>query len=299
MPRLPSAEDLAGNRPSLRVAGGFAAARPTADIPSLGGEAQGEAELGKGLAGAAEHVAAVAEKDRERQDTLRVEDSFNQLRASQLDLTLGEENGFSKLRGGDAVNQPVLKDWTAKFEDQARRLEQGLPDDMTRARFRQRAAVAKQSFQGDILRHVARESDTYAHGVMQGTLDTEARAIGANPQDDSAAGISTERVNAAIDAEGRRLGQTPDQIGVAKAKALDHLWTSRLESWRLVDPVGALKAFQDHMGEIGPDTRIKVAESLFHDASPVLAAQLNDLGGPPVTATTIARLPKSTPAARG
>ena len=290
MAKLPGPEDLA--RPALTVVGGgVTAARPEA-VPRLGAEAEGLAALSRSLGQAAETFAAVAQKEREHNEATRVEDAFNSLRNSQLDLSLGAENGFQRLRGGDAVNRPVLEEWTARFDTRAKQISEALPDDKTRERFLQRAAIAKTSFTGDILRHVAHESDVYAVGVLRSTIDTESRSVGASPRDDAEFGFSVDRVNVAVEREGRRLGKTPDEIKESRAKAYDHLWTSRLEAYRLVDPAGALKSFQDNQGRIGPDTRIKLAESLYRDAAPVLAAQLNDAGGPPVTATALARPPR-------
>lgn len=286
MAKLPSADVLSGQRPSLLVGGGVQGAKPE-PVPRLGAEAEGYAALAKGLGRSAEDIASVAMREQDQADKIRAEDAFNQLRNKQLDLTLGEDNGFAKLKGGDAVNRPVLKDWTAKFDDQAKQISQGLGNDNQREEFMRHATVAKASFAGDILRHVSHESDVYAKGVLQGTFDAETRSIGSNPQDELASGISFDRVNAAIEREGERLGQTREQIDNARAKAGDHLWTARLEAWRLVDPAGALKAFQDNQAQIGPGVRVKIAESLFKDAGPVLAAQLNDNGGPPVTANSL------------
>lgn len=245
--------------------------------------------LARSIAGAGQDIATVVLREQERNDTLRTEDAFNQLRNKQLDLSLGQENGFANVKGGDAVKKPVLNEWSSKFDESANQIEAGLGSDRQRERFRQRAAVAKASFQGDILRHVSHETDVYAKGVLQSTLDTETRNIGAAPQDELNAGIAQERVNAAIETEGQRIGQTPEQIKVAKEKALDHLWTARLEAWRLVDPVGAIKAFQDNQQQIGPAVRVRLAESLYRDAAPVLAAELNSGGGVPVTATQLAK----------
>lgn len=285
MAKLPGPESLR-DRPSLLVGGSVQGAKPE-PVPRLGAEAEGLSQLARGLGRSADDIASVVVREQERDDKTRAEDAFNKLRNSQLDLTFGAENGFTRAKGGDAANPEFVKQYGSRFDDQTKKLSDGLANDRQREEFRRHAAVAKASFTGDLLRHRAHEEDVYAKGVFQATVDTETRNIGASPRDDLGAGMSFDRVNAAIRREGERLGQTEEQINVARGKAADHLWSARLEAWRLVDPAGALKAFQDNQAEIGPGVRVKLAESLFKDAGPVLAASLNDAGGPPVTANAI------------
>lgn len=303
MARLPSPDDLAGNRPNLLVGGGVAVPRPggrTARVPDVRlpdvnipdtrvSEAEGRAleATGNQLSKLGDSVFQILQKEREQQDTIRVEDAFNQLRAKQVDLTLGPESGFTRELGGNAVNKPIVEDWTKKFDSYVEELSGGLanPDQVTK--FKARAAIARTQYQGDLFRHVATQTDHYAKDVLKGTFDTELRNIGIAPADESAAGLSFERVQAAVIAEGRRVGKPSDAIASDIARATDSLWNARLEAWRTTDPVGALRKFQDVSLSIGPDTRGRLAESLYRDAAPVLAANLNDAGGPPVTATQL------------
>lgn len=278
MAKLPSPADLAGGRPNILATGSVSAAKMDTP-PRLGAEAEGTAALGKSLAGLGQDIATVFNREREHAQQAQVEDAFNQLRTQQLDLTLGQENGFTNVKGGDAVKGDLLKNWGARFDEKAAQIEQSLPDDRARERFRARAGIAKASFQGDIMQHVSHQADVYSRGVLASTIDTETRSAGAAPTDPTAFGIAVERLNAAIDSEGRRVGKDADQIKADKAKALDHLWNARLEAWRLVDPAGAMKAYQDNAQYMGPDMRLKLGESLFRDAAPVLATQWNAEGG--------------------
>ena len=186
MARLPSAADLMRGRPGVSVGGGVTAARP-GPVPQVGdGGAAGLMEVGKALVSVGGELDKVFKAEQERADKLRAEDSFNQLRDQQLDLSLGEENGFAKLKGGDAANGDLLKKWTQKFDDSQRKIEGTLENDRQRDAFRQRAAVARAGFQGDIYRHVAQQTDVYALNVYKGTIDTETRTAMAG-WDDAAA----------------------------------------------------------------------------------------------------------------
>ncbi len=277
MARLPSEDDIKGGS-RIGSGGGVASyrvERPETPQPD-NSRAKAMNQIGEALGKVSKDVATMLERENERTDTLRAEDAFNQLRATQLDLTLGKENGVGRLKGGDAVNAPVLEQFTGRFNDKAKALEQGLGNDKQREKFRHRADIARAQFQGNVMEHVARESDTYAKAVFQQTLDMETSNIGSAPADDATAALSFARVNAAADQEAKRLGLDPT---VAKAKANDALWTARLEAWRVQDPVGALAAFQANQETLSPHVRRVQAEALYTDAAPVLAAQLNANGG--------------------
>lgn len=312
MARLPSEADLMGGRPSIaggaggvqgpRSPGGpripslqvgTAASVPSVKVPETkvsDAEAIALAKVGEEVSKLGDTIFKVMEKEREQADAIRADDAFNQLRNKQIDLSLGKENGYIQRRAGDAVNQPILEQWTEKFDESARSIEKGLGSQQQVEKFKARAAIARQEFQAGILRHIAHESDVYSKAVLKTTIETEIRNVGLVPQDDIAAGLSFERVNAAIANESRRIGQNdPKMIAAEQAKAGDALWHARLEAWRVTDPVGALGAFQSNILAIGPEVRVKLAESLYRDAAPVLAAQLNGAGGPPVTATALAR----------
>ena len=288
MPRLPGPDDLGGAR--ILDGGGvpsYGIQRPDTPRPD-NTKAEALSVLAKAVGQSSDAIFKVVAKEEERADTVRAEDAFNQLRSTQQDLTLGKENGFVNLRGGDAEKTPILEQWTQKFDDRQRALADGLGNDRQRERFNRRAAVVRTQFQGGIYEHLGRESNAYAESVYKTALDTEIRSVGDNPEDDLTVGLSFVRVADVTEQEAKRLGKSAEEIQLAKEKASDALWVSRLEAWRLRNPVGALKAFQENQEFIGSHTRVRLAESLFRDAAPVLAAELNTTGGPPVPASALA-----------
>lgn len=306
MARLPSAPDLMGKGGgTIAIPGaisgpsvpGVASAPPKVSLPDVSipqiqisdAESRALMQVGDQVAKLGNVAFHVIQKEKEHSDAVRVEDAFNNLRDRQMDLTLGAENGFTKQVGGNAVNKPIVEDWTGKFNHTARQIEETLQNPEQIEKFKARAAIARQQFQGDMLRHVAQQTDVYARDVLKATFETELKNIGASPDDPLSAGLSFERVTAAVTAEGRRLGKSDEMITADVGKATDSLWASRLEAWRLKDPVGAMSSFQENQQTISPAMRVKLAESLYRDAAPVLAAQLNAAGGPPITATQLAK----------
>lgn len=214
-----------GNRPTLSLAGGVSAARPE-PVPRLGAEAEGMLALGHSLGNVGHEVLAASMREKEHYDATRVEDAFNQLRAKQMDLSLGQENGFSNLKGGDAVNKPVLQDWSAKFDQEAQRIGDSLTDERQKERFKQRAGIARSEYVGDILKHVAHQGNVYAENVYKGTIDFETRKAMANWDDSSAIGLSVERIDNAVKTEAARSGWSPEALAASRMHAVSALHSS-------------------------------------------------------------------------
>lgn len=206
-------------RPSVGMPGG-GLAQYRSDFG--GDEAAGRQlmETGRQIEAAANPIYLAAKQEQEKIDTLKAEDAFSKLRMKQLDLTIGEKEGFDRLKGAAAVNTPVLKEWSQKLQAEITALEQGMSTEEQRIKFRQRANISFAQFQEGILRHTARESDVYAQEVFDGTLAVEKRQATANWQNATEVAMSIERIGAAIKDQSERNGWAPAQAEAERLKAV-------------------------------------------------------------------------------
>lgn len=189
MPKL--IDPLARERPVPRETG----ALPRLQRVSPGGaEARGLEVLGQALGAGAEELYQAQQREEERINSLRAEEAYTQLRERQLDLTIGEQNGFAKVKGADAVKRPLLIDWLKRFDDANRELASGLANDTQREKFARRTQVARLQYQEDILRHLAREGDEYAKQVFDGALLAEQRQVVARWDSPADVASSMERI---------------------------------------------------------------------------------------------------------
>lgn len=195
-------QNALGARPSLQPATGVA--RYRGDDPDL--EKPGQALMHQGaVAGSeADKLFHQYKVEQERADLLRAEDAFTKLREQQLDLTIGQKNGYENLRGSQVATQPVMTDWSKKFDDQVDLIAGGLANDEQREKFRHRASVARMQYNEGLARHVVKEGDRYAKEVFDGTIRTETRQSIANWNDPMAVGTSIARVDAAIEDQAER-----------------------------------------------------------------------------------------------
>lgn len=136
--------------------------------------AQGLESMSRDVNAGLEIVYRQAKVEEDRVNTLRAEEAFTKLRDQQLELSIGTD-GFTTLKGSQALNRPVLKEWGKRFDDAERGILEGLANDDQRRKFKQRSQVARLQFNEDVMRHLAREGDVYAKEVFDGAIATEQR----------------------------------------------------------------------------------------------------------------------------
>lgn len=194
-------------RPIPQLIGGGARLQP---VSPSGGEGQGLRALGQALEAGADDILQAQRVEEERVNTLRAEEAFNRLRETQLDLTVGDKNGFSNLKGADAVTRPILQEWGKRFDDAERDISAGLANDTQRQKFKRRADVARLQFKEGVLRHMATESDTYAKQVYDGVVSTEQQNAVARWDSPNDVGLSLTRITNAVDERAERYGWQKD-----------------------------------------------------------------------------------------
>jgi hypothetical protein len=264
MPKLPSVENL--ERPIPRGRKG---------VVSIDAGALKERKLeGLALARVGEDVTTTAlqfeqllQREQDRHDRTRAEEAFNKLRDTQLDLTVGETNGFMNKKAGDAVNTPLLKDYSVRLEDAARGISEGLTNDRQREYFRPRAQVVGLQFKEDILKHISRENGNYAEQVFKGTVDTEVKNATVRWQQPDAIGLSLQRINSAIDAEARRAGWAPEIVESARLAASGKLHTAVLGQAIATENYEYAKNYFDaNKAQIPPETA-RVVQKVVEDGT--------------------------------
>lgn len=181
-------------------------------------------DVGRAMAGAGHEMQQAFDEEKRRVDKVRAEDAFTELRNAQIDLTIGEENGFRNLKSGDAVKRPLLKEWSDRFDTTAADINSRLENDEQRTAFRLRADVAKSQFSQDILNHLATENKTYRTQVMDATVQTETNAASINWNNPTDAMASLERIRRAYDvyADANGLTGKVKQAGLQKQVSVLH-----------------------------------------------------------------------------
>lgn len=228
MPKLPDATSL-GQRPVPQPGGGTASFNPPDEggaariVTGAGQIVEGAGRMVRGvgnqLEGAGDEMFRAYKVEKDRLDTLRAEDAYSRLRERQLDLTVGEQNGFTKIRAGDAIKPGFYNDYNSRFTAAAKEIAEGLDDDEQRGKFRLRASAAALQYRENLLQHISREGDVYAKQVYEGTLRTETRLSTAEWQNPNAVDGALMRIGASITDAAKRFGWSPEYTEAQRQQA--------------------------------------------------------------------------------
>lgn len=259
MPKLP--DPGLQERPTPQVGGGVASYRASTGQETAVGDAA--ARAGVQIFRGGEEIYQHAHHEEERINTLRAEEAFTALRQKQLDLTLGEENGFANLKGGAAINRPVLKEWGDKFDGASRQLEDGLANDKQKEKFRARAGMARLQFDQDILQHRDREYKVWQKEVFDGTVATEQRSVVANWNKPNDVGISIERVNAAIRDRAEQLQWPAEYTEAVRLEQMGKLHSAIVkQALAEGDYLYAKQWADEHKGDLDSATQAAVTKAV-------------------------------------
>ena len=166
MARLPSAADF--NR---------ATPQPGRQIASYqtGQVEAAQYEQGRMIA----EIGEMFSKESDRLASIQAEEGLNKIKQARLDLQMGEK-GFLKLRGGDVVNRPILKEYPDQFKSQIDGIINQLPNSIAKSKLTEASKAEMLGFQSDLLRHSMVESDKHELSTANATLAITRQVAAAN-----------------------------------------------------------------------------------------------------------------------
>lgn len=228
MPKLPSATDL-GARPVPQGGAGITG-YATPDTGSVGRivEGAGHSVEGAGrvlrttggqLESAGDELFKAYKVEQDKFDTIRAEDAYSKLRERQLELTVGEQNGFTRARAANATKPGFYQDYDQRFKDAAKAIDDGLDNDEQRQKFRLRAQASALQYRENLLQHIAREGDVYAKEVFDGTIKTETRLATAEWQNPRSVDAALMRIGASVDEAAKRFGWAKEYTDAQRQQA--------------------------------------------------------------------------------
>lgn len=169
------------------------------------------ADAGNQMDAGGDQMWRLAKVEQEKNDVIRAEDAFSQLRKKALELTTAEGTGFVHQKGSNVATRPTLfKDYSALLKEAGDQIAATLDNEEQKQRFKQRYNVAEYQYQNDLLNHITKERGAYAEQVFKGTVETEIQEATTRWQDANAIALSLERMKAATNREADRVGAAPE-----------------------------------------------------------------------------------------
>lgn len=169
-------------------------------------------QLSQGLG----QVASAFERAQQEANQSRVDDALNQLREAELDLTYSEQNGYTRLKGVQALqrpdNKPLSDEYYERLNARTGELAQGLGNEAQRQLFQQRAGERLAQFRGNLMNYEGQENTNYQLSVAGGTITTASREMAAFYNDPARIDQSVMSIRAAATKDGRLRGLSAVQI---------------------------------------------------------------------------------------
>lgn len=145
---------------------------------------------------------------------LRIDDALNQAKEAALRLAYDKNDGFTSLKGINALDRPDGKPLADEYGDKLREHIDGiagsLGNDFQRAAFSRASNDILTSFKGQAIQHEAGEFKTYGLSVSEGVQATALRDIGVNWNNPEAVNAAVERIKAETYRQAQLLGKSAE-----------------------------------------------------------------------------------------
>ncbi len=240
------------------------------------------AAFGAPIAQGLGNAANVMQQVQDDADNLRVQDAYNQLREKQLDLTMGQKEGFTNVKGRDvmtprAEGRSMSGDYAERFNGVGTEIEGGLSNERQKAKFRQKFAESSLDFKSGLMRHENAQITEYAKTVTNATVALETDAAMKTWNDPATIDKSIANITDSLRAQGMREGLPADALKVVIADKVSKVHAgvlaSALENQNLGYADGYLKKYGRDMeagdvlkykGAIDKEMRTNEAVAVAH-----------------------------------
>lgn len=205
---LPSAR-VAAPSYAAPVARGVDTPAPIADTAGLQAR-----QLGQGASQLANALGRISSDMTQQANQLRIDDASNRLKETALQLTYGKDEGFTNLKGINALERPdgkpLADEYADKLNQQAQEIAATLGNDAQRRMFAMRSNDILTAFRGQALQHESGEFKTYSLSVSEGIQSTAVRDIALNWRDPGAVDSAIQRMRGETYRQAQLLGKSAE-----------------------------------------------------------------------------------------
>ena len=176
--------------------------------------AQQAINTGQALSAAGQSAGRIALDLQQQANELRVTDALNQAKESAMRLTFDKDNGYTNLKGINALQRPDGKSLEQEYSEQLQKqlsaLSQGLGNETQRAMFKANADAISNNFRSGLVKHEADQFQEYSLSVSEGVQSTALREIGLNWNNPEVIDKAVQRIKAETYRQGQLLGKSAE-----------------------------------------------------------------------------------------
>lgn len=214
----------------------------------------------------------LAQQYRDDADQSRIDDALNQLRERELDYTYGEQDGYTRLKGVEALQRPSKKalsdEYTERYGLSIDEIEQSLGNDRQRALFRQRASERMTQFRGNLMNYEAQENQSYQLSVAEGTINTATREMASFYNDPGKINEGVASIRAAAYKDGRLRGLAAEQVEARATKLVSGAHLAAIDqALATSNPLYAEQYLRTYKDQMDPGDLLKARAQVDEVAS--------------------------------
>lgn len=224
-------------------------------------------QFGQGLAQAGAGLNKIVLDEFEQANQTRVNDAVSQAAKVRLELTFNPTEGFTNLKGENALKRPGDKsldqEYGEKFQARVDAIAKGLGNDQQRLRFKQQVDQIGLQFQASLNQHIAREFNTYQDSVDDGTIRTGQEQMALAWGDPAAIKQATDAVRAAVVNKATRYGLAGKAAEAALTEALSPGHAAVISAAVDAGNVDYARQYlKDNTAELSPQARLQMTKAV-------------------------------------
>lgn len=224
-------------------------------------------QFGQAMTQAGAGINKVVLDEFEQANQTRVNDAVSQAAKVRLELTFNPAEGFTNLKGENALKRPGDKsldqEYGEKFQARVDAIAKGLGNDQQRLRFKQQVDQIGLQFQASLNQHIAKEFNTYQDSVDDGTIRTGQEQMALAWGDPAAIRQATDAVRAAVVNKATRYGLSGKAAEAALTEALSPGHAAVISAAVDAGNVDYARQYlKDNTAELSPQARLQMTKAV-------------------------------------
>jgi soluble lytic murein transglycosylase len=220
-------------------------------------------QFAQGLGQAGDAIAQITLDVQRQANALVTDNAVNKAKETALRLAYDKSQGFTSLRGYDALNRPdgkpLADEYGAKFDEAVKVLAGDLKNHEQREAFAAQALQIRTGLVAQAIQHETAQFREYNLSTQEGTIKTEMNNIGLNYKNPDQVNSSVERLKGAVAEQGLALGKSVQWIEATQRDVVSKAHSTALAAALTEDNVVYADAYMRHYGkDMNADDMLRV-----------------------------------------
>lgn len=227
-------------------------------------------QTGQAIQGASVDAQAIYMDQLREANALAVNEAVTSSKEFLLDKTYGE-NGFTRVKGRDAMfrpdNKSLSQEYSDQFKEHTQTVRDGLRNDAQRREYDRLASQMGLGFETDLVKHTAGERHNWFVSNVKGSIEVGQREIALSAGDPEKTESAVARVKAQVASLAGEMGMSAAEIEAEQFKVLGE--AHKLAVQNLIGDdnwEGASNYFDRHREEMDADSQFAINTAINKEA---------------------------------